>query len=73
MESSHGASRKTGTTTSWSRSRTGVANHGGNPEAARPNDPEYWARKTQAEDMKNAKTFLQQGPLTADGKEQFDT
>ena len=73
MESSHGASRKTGKITSWSRSRGGTANHSGNPEAARPNDPEYWAWKTQAEDMKNAKTFLQQGPLTADGIEQFDT
>ena len=26
----------------------------------------------QAEDMKNAKTFLQQGPLTAAGIEKFD-
>ena len=37
----------------------GVFNHGGNLEAARPPDLEYWARKTQAEDMKNAKSFLQ--------------
>ena len=51
----------------------GIVNHGGNLEAARPHDPEYWARKTQAKDLKNAKTFLQQGLLTADRIEQFDT
>ena len=37
----------------------GIVNNGGNLEAARPHDLEYWAWKTQAEDMKNAKTFLQ--------------
>ena len=35
-------------------------------------DQEFYARKMQAEDMKNAKTFLQQGPLTAAGIEKFE-
>ena len=35
-------------------------------------DQELYARKIQAEDMKNAKTFLQQGPLMAAGIEKFE-
>ena len=31
---------------------------GTNPKAVRPADLQYWARKTQAEDLKNAKLFL---------------
>ena len=31
---------------------------GVNLEAMRPADPQYWARKTMAEDLKNAKLFL---------------
>ena len=73
MESPYRAPRKTGKTPSWSRSRRGIVNHGGNLETAIPHDLDYWARKIQAEDMKNVKTFLQQGSLTTDGKKQFDT
>ena len=35
-------------------------------------DQAFCSRKMQAEDMKNTKTFLQQGPLTAAGIEKFD-
>ena len=38
---------------------------GVNPKAVRPADPQYRARKTMAEDLKNAKLFLQQGLLMA--------
>ena len=41
--------------------REGAINLDGIPEPARRYDPNYYARKMQAEDMKNAKTFLQQG------------
>ena len=44
----------------------------GNPGPARHYDLEYYARKMQAENMKNAKTFLEQGPLTVAGIENFD-
>ena len=45
---------------------------GANPKAARPADPQYWARKTQAENLKNAKLFLQQGLLKAESLNNFD-
>ena len=45
---------------------------GANPEAARPAESQYLARKTQAEDLKNAKLFLQQGLLTAETLNNFD-
>ena len=44
----------------------------GNGEAARQFDPEYWTRKTQAEDLKNSKAFLQRGLLSVEGIEHFD-
>ena len=34
--------------------------------------PEYIARRMQSDDMKNAKTFLQYGPLSAATLETFD-
>ena len=34
--------------------------------------PEYMARRMQSDDMKNAKTFLQYGPLSAATLETFD-
>ena len=43
-----------------------------NPEMVRPADPQYWARKTQAKDFKNAKLFLQQGLLTVESLNNFD-
>ena len=43
-----------------------------NPEAVRPADPQYWARKTMAKDLQNAKLFLQHGLLTADTLNNFD-
>ena len=52
--------------------RGGAINLEGNPEPARHYDLEYYAQKMQAEDMKNAKTFLQQGPLMAARIEKFD-
>ena len=42
------------------------------PETVRRHYPKYYAQKMQAEDMKNAAEFLQQGPLTADGIHKFD-
>ena len=50
----------------------GGPGEGINPKAVRPADPQYWARKTMAEDLKNAKLFLQQGLLTADTPDNFD-
>ena len=50
----------------------GVPGGGINPEAVRPADPQYWARKTMAEDLKNTKLFLQQGLLTEDTLKNFD-
>ena len=52
----------------------GVANtaYAGNGDVARPHDLKYWRRKTKAEDLKNAKVFLQKDVLTAEGIEQFD-
>ena len=44
-----------------------------NGEAARQFNPEYWTRKTQAEQFKNAKVFLQRGLLSVQGIEHFDT
>ena len=41
-------------------------------EPAGQYDQAFCTRKMQAEDMKNAKTFLQQGPLTVAGIEKFD-
>ena len=41
-------------------------------EPAGQYDQAFCSRKMQAEDMKNAKQFLQQGPLTAAGIENFD-
>ena len=41
-------------------------------EPAGQYDQAFCARKMQAEDMKNTKTFLQQGPLMAAGIEKFD-
>ena len=41
-------------------------------EPAGQYDQAFCSRKMQADDMKNAKTFLQQGPLTAAGIEKFD-
>ena len=38
----------------------------------RPVDPQYWARKTMAEDLKNAKLFLQQGVLMAETLHNLD-
>ena len=35
-------------------------------------DPGRWKRKIQAKDMKNAKTFLRKGPLSAEDIEHFD-
>ena len=35
-------------------------------------DPGHWKRKLQAEDMKNAKVFLQKGLLSAEDIEHFD-
>ena len=52
--------------------REEAINLDGIPGPARRYDPNYYAQKMQAEDMKNAKTFLQQGPLTAAGIEKFD-
>ena len=43
-----------------------------NGEEARQFDSEYWTRKTQAEDLKNAKVFLQRGLLSEEGIEHFD-
>ena len=53
----------------------GAANivNAGNGEAARQFDPEYWTRRTQAEELKNAKAFLQRGLLSAEGIEHFET
>ena len=45
---------------------------GVNPEAVRLADPQYWARKTIAEDLKNAKLFFQQGLLTAEILDNFN-
>ena len=45
---------------------------GANLEMTRPADLQYWARKTQAEDLKNAKLFLQQGLLMAESLDNFD-
>ena len=45
----------------------------GNGDVARQFDPEYWTKKTQAEDLKNAKVFLQKGILNAESIEHFDT
>ena len=44
-----------------------------NGEVARQFNPEYWMRKTQAEDLKNAKAFLQRGLLSTEGIENFNT
>ena len=41
-------------------------------EVARQFHPEYWKRKTQAEDLKNVKVFLQKGILNAENIEHFD-
>ena len=51
---------------------------GGSPQAIegeieRQFDPGHWKRKLQAEDMKNAKSFLQKGPLSTEDIEHFDT
>ena len=51
--------------------RGGAINLDGIPGPARRYDPNYYARKMQAEYMENAKTFLQQGPLTAARIEKF--
>ena len=45
---------------------------GANTEVARPVDPQYCARNPQAEDLKNAKLFLQQGLLMAESLNNFD-
>ena len=50
----------------------GGPGRGVNLEAMRPADPQYWARKTMAEDLKNAKLFLQQGVLMAETLDNFD-
>ena len=52
----------------------GLANatYTGNGDLARQHDPKYWRRKTQAEDLKNVKAFLQKDLLSAEGIEQFD-
>ena len=42
------------------------------PRPARRYDPSNYTRRMQAEDMKNAKAFLQQGPLTVARIEKFD-
>ena len=47
--------------------------YAGNGDVARQHDPKYWRRKTQAEDLKNAKAFLQKDLLSTEGIEQFDT
>ena len=52
--------------------REGAINLDGIPEPARCYDRNYYAQKMQAEDMKNVKTFLQQGPLTVAGIEKFN-
>ena len=43
-----------------------------NGETTRYLDPAYWTRKTQAEDLKNVETFLQQGLLSTEGIKHFD-
>ena len=45
---------------------------GVNLKAMRLADPQYWLRKNMAEDLKNAKLFLQQGMLTAETLDNFD-
>ena len=42
-------------------------------EVARQFNPEYWTKKTQEEDLKNAQACLRRGLLRAEGMEHFDT
>ena len=50
----------------------GESNRDGSGQATRALDSAYWMRKTQAEDLKNAKAFLQRGLLTTEGIDHFD-
>ena len=50
----------------------GESSRDGSGEAARALDSAYWTRKTQAEDLKNAKAFLQRELLSTEGIDHFD-